>query len=728
MASFSPTNYQRRAAGLASDIPGLNVGLSIRKLTGLISGLVLAGASWAASLREYETIPAATPAERTPSNGWPGLESYGTWTRSLGGPTSNRYSTLKQINRETVSRLKVAWTYNSGDGKGNVQANPVIVGGTVYLPTAGRAVVALDGVTGREKWRYAPPASGNGVEASPARRGLVFWPGDAAASARLFFTAGEWLYALNPDTGLPIAGFGDGGRVPMPGGSVVAGAVYRGVLVQPGFKRDVFGFDVVTGRLRWRFNTIPEPEEFGGDTWVGSGRTGANCWGGMALDESRGIAYVSTGSPKANYLGATHTGDNLFANCIVALNAESGERVWHFQEIRHDIWDLDVPAPPNLVTIELDGRRVDAVAQVTKIGNTLLLDRVTGKPLFPFRLRRAPASLLEGEQAAAYQPDPELPQPFARQVFSREDVTTRTPEAREAVLLQLSRAKMGWFEPFDAARPLAYYGMHGGAEWTGAAFDPTTGRLYVSSNDLPWLVTIFRDDDPPPLVPATTGEQQYQALCAACHGPERKGLGMAPPLRGLRHHLTEEQLLALVQKGSGAMPPMAMAATAEYAPLRDFLLARDRPALAPVAGEPPRYSFGGYRKLLDPEGYPGVKPPWGSLNCIDLNTGRLLWKVPLGEYPELTKAGLPKTGTENFGGATVTAGGLVFCSGTRDRKIRAFDAESGAELWSADLPLHGTAAPAVYEIDGRQYVIIAATGGGKLGGPAGDAWVAFALP
>lgn len=676
----------------------------------------------------YITLPAANPADLTPANGWPAPASYTEWTRSHGGATSNRFSGLNQINRTNVDQLEVAWVYHSGDGADNVQANPIIVDGLMIVPTPGRCVVGVDAATGEERWRFDPELEGQGQEYRPARRGLVYWPGDDTASPRVFFTAGEWIFAIDPATGRLHADFGEHGRTSLPGGSVVAGAVHERTLVIPGFQRDVFGYDTVTGELRWTFHTVPQAGEFGADTWTATDPTGANCWGGIALDQSRGIAYFSTGSPKPNYMGARHTGRNLFSNSLVALDANTGERLWHFQEIRHDIWDLDVPAPPNLVTVMRDGRKVDAVAQVTKIGNTLLLDRVTGDPLFPFRLRRAPAATIPGEETWPYQPDVEWPEPFARQEFKLEHVTNRTPEARSHVLELLRRANFGWFEPFAEARPTVFYGMHGGAEWTGSAFDPGTGYLYVSANEIPWAVTIFRDDDPPPAVPATAGETLYQQFCAACHGADLRGVGVAPPLRGLRHRMTDADILKIVREGRASMPALPFAAEPENAALIDFLQARDRPDSTESATAKPRYAFGGYQKVLDHEEYPGVEPPWGTLNCIDLNTGRLVWQVPLGEYPELTAAGVPTTGTENFGGASVTAGGLVFCSGTRDRKIRAFDAATGEELWSAELPLHGTAPPSIYDVEGRQYVVVPATGSGKLRGPGGDTWVAFTLP
>lgn len=682
-----------------------------------------------AALPEFAEIPAASAARLTPANGWPTLESYRQWHRSHGGPTSNRFSPLTEITTANVRDLKVAWTFNSGDGTRTVQCNPIVVDGVMFAPTAGRQMVALDAATGRELWRFIPERTKESAEEIPARRGLLYWPGDADAGPRLLFPCGNWIYALDPGTGTRIASFGENGRTPLPAGGTVGGAVYRRVYVVPGYTGGVFGYDVATGKQRWTFRTIPEPGEFGAETWKTRVQPrGANCWSGMALDESRGIAYIATGSPKPNFSGPMHLGDNLFANCVVALKAETGERLWHFQEIRHDIWDLDIASPPNLVTVLHRGRRVDAVAQVTKVGNVYLLDRVTGEPLFPVRLRRAPVSRVPGEETAPYQPDPELPEPVARQDFRREDITNRTPEAKAFIEKKLERANLGFYAPVDYARPTVFNGLLGGTDWPGSAFDPRTGRLYVAASHTPWIITLKHDDDPPPAVPATAGEETYRQFCIACHGPEREGIGIAPPLRALRQRMNDSQVLALLASGRGAMPPLPLP-EAQRQSLLDFLMARDRGVAPPMpkAGPQP-LAFDGYKRLLDHEGYPGSKPPWGTLNCIDLNTGRIEWRVPLGEYEALTRAGVPKTGTENLGGATVTAGGLVFCGGTKDKTFRAFDSKTGAELWSAPLPSHGTTPPTTYEVNGRQFVVIGTSGGGHLASAPSDAWVAFALP
>lgn len=677
-----------------------------------------------ARLPLYQTIPAAKPAELTAAGDGSDLVNGANWTRSHGGNAGTRFSGLSQVTPANVKELEVAWVYRSGDGKGNIQCNPIVVDGVMYAPTAGNHMVAVNAETGQELWRFKP-------EGQPAFRGLTYWPGEGTHPARILFNAGNDLWALNAKTGQPLASFGQGGRV-RSGHFRVAPAVFRSLIIVAGFERDVFAFDLHTGRPAWTFHTIPQPGEFGYETWD-QPEGGTNCWGGITLDEKRGIVYVSTTPPKPNFDGAGHWGDNLFSNCVLALQAETGARLWHFQEIRHDIWDLDIPAPPVLVSVNRGGRKVDAVATVTKLGNTLLLDRVTGKPLFPFRLRRAPTSTLPGERTSPYQPDVQLPEPFARQAFGKNDVTNLSPESREFVSTKIRTARYGWFEAFEPGRPTVYYGVHGGGEWTGASFDPRTGMLYVSSNELPWIITVIPVESQVRRDPAqapTAGEKVYTAQCVSCHGPERQGVGTAPPLLAMGYRMKDADLFKLLRTGRGGTHPTFTLPAAEEKSLADYLFDRDRPSAAKPQdrSKRPEYTFLGFQKLLDQNGYPGSKPPWGNLVALNLNTGRIAWKVPLGEYEELTKNGIPKTGTENFGGALSTAGGLVFCAGTRDHKIRAFDAATGKELWEHKLPFGGYAPPASYSVNGRQYIVIPATSGGKLGGEMGDAYVAFALP
>ena len=717
-------------------------GLVRRRLRGraawaACAGLGLAVVAVAATAPEYIVIPAAPTAALTGADQEPAAREYLRWTRSNGDAGSRRYSALDQIHRGNVALLRRAWVYRSGDGPGNIQCTPIIVDGVMFAPTPGGALVALDATDGRELWRHSfeLPAS-RGFADAPARRGLLHWAGDARTPPRLFVGCGTWVYALDPASGRWITGFGEAGRAPMPQGATAAGVVFRDILVMPGLEGDIYGFDVRSGSTRWVFRTIPEPGEFGADTWIGKDRDGAHCWGGLSLDEQRGLVFAAIGAPRPDFIGVGRKGDNLFSNCVVALDALTGERKWHFQNVRHDLWDLDNPAPPNLVVVEREGRQVAAVACVTKTGATLLLDRTSGAPLFPFRLRRAPPSTLPGEVTAEYQPDPELPEPFSRPDFRLADITDLSPEATAFVRPQIERANHGWFVPFTEGRPTLFRSSRGGAEWTGAAVDPQRGQLYVSSNHLLSSVTVVRNDEleRDPRHPPSAGEKSYQQWCAACHGPTRRGVGMAPPLLGARHRLTDAEIGEMIKSGRGAMPPMPTVPAQEISALVDFLMRRNQPpAVNPgpgssTASRHSQYIAAGYLFVRDAEGYPGVKPPWGTLSCLDLNTGKIRWQVPLGHYEELLRRGLPPTGTENFGGPTLTAGGLVFCAGTQDKLIRAFDATDGRELWSAPLPWGGYAPPAVYAVKGRQYVVVAATGGGKLGGETGDAYVAFALP
>ncbi|HWA86477.1 MAG TPA: PQQ-binding-like beta-propeller repeat protein, partial [Opitutus sp.] len=646
---------------------------------------------------------------------------------------SRRYSSLTQIDRGNVRRLQRAWIFHSGDGARNIEATPIIVDGTLYGPTAGRALVALDAATGRERWRYHfEEPSHPGMEDEPARRGLVYWSGARGHGPRLLVGNGNWIYALDPKSGRPIAEFGTNGRAPLPTGATVGGAIYQHVYVTAGIRGDVFGFDVRTGAQLWRFHTVPTGDEFGADTWSGPVKGGAVCWGGLSMDEERGIVFPAVGAAHPDFIGAGRTGDNLFGDTVLALDALTGRRLWYFQNVRHDVWDLDNAAPPNLVTITRNGRKVDALTSVSKTGVLLLLDRTTGQPIFPFRLRRAPTSPFPGDRSAPYQPDPELPEQYSRLEFRLDDVTDLSPEAHDFVMRRLASATHGWFLPFTVGRPNVYAGTRGGGEWSGAAVDVPKGRLFITSNRLPCLITVFprSEGERDPKYPPSRGELVYQQNCATCHGPRREGNGIVPPLLGLHYRLTEDEVRTISRSGRDLMPPPPPMTDDQRNDLLDFLFGRNQPPSQPVAPDAAggAYTYGGFKYLSDQNGYPGVKPPWGLLTSYDLNSGRIRWQVPLGEYPELTAKGIPVTGQENLGGASVTAGGLVFVAGTPDKMLRAFDSDTGRELWKAELPWAGYAAPAIYEAAGREFVVIAANGGGKVGGPAGDAYVAFALP
>lgn len=584
----------------------------------------------------YRTIPAARVSELTAASGYSKNDEYRNWHRSHGDLGSSRYSLLDQINRSNVRDLEVSWIYRSGDGASAIQANPVIANGIMYVPTPGHSIVAVDASTGKELWRFRSP------EKSPALRGMTWWKGTDRHAPRLYFAAGNSLMSVDAHTGQLVDSFGDNGRI-QGYGSRIAPAIAQGILVSGTLKPSIEAYDVVTGKPVWTFNLLETSE-----TRYPGGRRfelgGGNPWAGMAMDEERGIAYISTGNPNPAFVGVTRPGRNRHSNSVLALDIRSGKKLWSFQEVRHDLWDLDVSSSPVLTSITKEGKRVDVVATVTKMGNTLLLDRLTGRPVFDFRLKRAPTSHVPGEKTWPYQPAPQLPEPFAKQEFSLDEVTNIGADNRAFVLEELKNATFGFFAPPEVGKRVVFFAVNGGAEWPGASVDQERGVLYVASNNQVYEVTIDSVEDRSALV----------------------------------------------------------------------------------------------RPFLDNEGYPANKPPWATLNAIDLNTGKLQWTVPLGEEAELMERGLPATGTTStIGGPTVTAGGLVFIAGTKDRKIRAFDKSTGKELWAHVLPFSGSAPPSTYELNGRQYVVVPATGGrvayddhnfGEGRYPSGDAFVAFSLP
>jgi quinoprotein glucose dehydrogenase len=680
------------------------------------------------------------------------------WPVYLGDKAASHYSTLAQITPENVGRLEVAWTFHAGDareGATQIQCNPLVIGGVLYATTPQSKVVALDAATGRELWRFTP------LEPNGLNRGLAWWTD--GSERRLLFGNGHWLHALDPDTGRLIDSFGDRGRVDLEQGlgrdvtglaiqANTPGVVYRDLIIMgmrvgegpaPAAPGHLRAYNVRTGRQEWIFHTIPQPGEPGYETWPADAWQrigGANVWTGMTLDEKRGLVFCPVGSAAFDFWGGDRHGNNLYSNCLVALDAATGRKVWHFQFVRHDLWDRDPPSSPSLLTVRRDGREIPAVAQVTKSGHIYVFNRETGEPLFPIEEVMVPSSDLAGELAAPTQPRPVKPAPFARQLVTADELTRRTPEAHRAVLEQFSRLRPhAPFAPPSKEGTIIFPGFDGAAEWGGVAVDPA-GVLYVNSNEMPWILTMVETGGA-----ASPGERVFLQNCAGCHGVDRAGNKAAaiPSLLDVGQRLTREQAFEVITKGRAVMPPWGFLSEVQRRAVVAFLYGdNENPAerKAPASGDwvtwmpdkapaarPPPYTHTGYNRWLDPDGYPAVKPPWGTLNAIDLNTGEYRWRVPLGEYPELTAQGVPPTGAENYGGPLVTAGGLLFIGASKDEHFRAFDPKTGRELWKVKLPAGGFATPATYEVDGRQYVVIAC-GGGKLGTKSGDAYVAFALP
>ncbi len=697
-------------------------------------------------------MPLSSTAQENPPPTSAAAQISQDWPRYGGNAENNHYSPLAQINRSNVAKLQVAWNFDTGE-EGGLQTNPLIVGGVLYGITPTQKIFALDAASGKLRWKFD-----SGIAGTQPDRGLAYW--SSGASSRILVGVMNYLYALDAATGKPIPDFGDAGRIdlrenldrePASANSIYltsAGLVFEDSIIVGGRNPETLpappgnirAFDVRTGKLRWTFHTIPLPGEFGYDTWpTDAWKTSgaANNWTGMSLDAARGIVYVPTGSPAFDFYGADRVGDNLFADCLIAIDARTGKRLWHFQGVHHDIWDRDFPSPPVLLTVQRSGHPVDAVAQPSKQGFIYLFNRLTGEPLFPIENHPYPASNVPGEVTAREQPLPAAPVPFARQRLTEDLLTHRTPEAHRWALDNFKKFRSdGQFIPLSVGtETVVFPGFDGGAEWGGSAVDPSTSIIYVNSNDIAWTGALAASGN------ETGSRALYVSQCSVCHGDKLAGSPPAfPSLIGIGARLNFAQIVSTIRNGKGRMPGFPNLTSQQTNAIADFLANGqriDRSAVIPQKevsgpGPPPpamKYHLTGYNRFLDPDGYPAVLPPWGTLNAINLNTGEYLWKIPFGEYPELAAAGMRNTGTENYGGPIVTAGGLLFIGATNyDKKFRAYDISNGTLLWETALPFAGNATPATYAVNGRQYVVIAAGGGKDLKSPSGGVYVAFALP
>jgi quinoprotein glucose dehydrogenase len=674
------------------------------------------------------------------------------WPMYGGTPENDHFSPLKQINRKNVKHLQVAWTFDTEEA-GGLQTSPVEVNGVLYGITPTQKIFAVDAGSGKLLWKFD-----SGIKGTQPDRGLSYW--SDGKESRIIAGVMNFVYALDAATGKPVPTFGKDGRIDLreglarnPAEQVIyltsPAVIYKDLMIVGGRESetlpasygDIRAYEVRTGKLRWAFHTIPRPGEFGYDTWPKDSwkSTGAaNNWTGMTLDRNTGTIYIPTGSAAFDFYGGDRLGDDLFANCLLALNAETGERIWHFQAVHHDLWDRDFPTPPILVTLNHDGRRVEALAQNSKQGFVFLFDRVNGKPIFPLECREYPPSDVPGEVAAKQQCLPTKPAPYARQLLTEDLLTNRTPQMHQWALDRFRTFRSeGQFVPFTTGKETVIFpGLDGGAEWGGQAVDPETGIMYVNANDIAWTGRLAKTT--PEEAQQNSPKGTYTSQCSVCHGENMAGSPPAiPSLLEARQHLSSDQIASTIKNGKGRMPGFGNLSDEQITALVSYVVSggtsiqvetNEVTSPEPLLPVMP-YHFTGYLRFYDPDGYPAVAPPWGTLNAINLNTGEYVWQHPFGEYPELAAQGMKDTGTENYGGPLVTGGGLLFIGATNyDKKLHAFDKASGKLLWETTLPFAGNATPITYQVKGRQYVVIAAGGGKDLKSKSGGVYVAFAVP
>ena len=695
------------------------------------------------------------------------MKEYRSWPHYKGSPESIHYSSLVEIDTSNVRELEVAWQYRTGDADtvhhSQIQCNPIIIDSVLYGTSPQMKLFALDAATGKERWVFNPFDSLASDKTMffilNNSRGISYWS-DGQDDSRIFYTAGSQLFAINAQNGKPVQDFGTGGSIDLHEGldrdvadlfitATSPGIVYKDLIIMgsrvdegaaaaPGHIR---AYDVRTGKRKWIFHTIPHPGEDGFDSWDDSTAYkfigGANAWSGFSLDERRGIVFAVTGSASYDFYGGKRLGDNNFADCLLALDANTGKRLWHFQTLHHDVWDRDPSSPPALVTIKKNGKAVDAVAMTTKTGFIFVFERETGKPVYDIEEKPVPTiSELRGEKLSPTQPIPTWPESFVRQLFTEKDINPLlSPESVEEVKKRLASYKNDhMFNPPSLQGTVILPGLDGGAEWGGPSYDPESGVLYVNANEMAWVIQAvdISKEQPKKETFDKAGQRLYNSHCMSCHGPDLKGSGNIPTIEDLATRYSVKDFNELIQAGRRMMPAFKQLNENEREAIATYVLKirgnRDKTFIGTPEREEYKlpYSITGYNKFLSKEGYPALAPPWGTLNAVDLNTGKYLWKKILGHDTAFKEARAP-TGTENYGASVVTKGGLLFIGATKDGKLRAFNKRNGELLWQTSLPYPAFATPAIYEVNGRQYIVIAC-GGGKMGTPSGDTYIAFALP
>ncbi len=693
--------------------------------------------------------------------------NYANWNNYGGNKENNHYSALKQVDTNNVQLLKPIWEFHTGDADNGtqIQVNPIVVDDIFYGVSPKLKLFALEAASGKKLWIFDPSDNSNqdvkgaGYFSINVCRGVTYYT-DGKNKKCIFYSAGSSLFSIDAKTGKPIALFGDNGRIDLHNdlgknvqdlyvSSTTPGIIFKDLIIigtrvsedasaAPGHIR---AYDVNTGKLRWIFHTIPQPGEAGYDSWEDKNAYqyigGANAWSGFSLDALNGIVYAPIGSASFDFYGGKRKGANLFANSLVALNAETGKRIWHYQTVHHDIWDRDLPTAPVLLDVNHNGKKIPAVAQPTKSGFVFLFNRLTGQPLFPIHETKVPdQSELLGEKPFATQPIPVLPKPFVRQTLTEKDLNPLvSTEEFKLLKKQLSNYNTGnMFNPPSKKGTVIFPGYDGGAEWGGAGVNPNTGIIYINASEMPWILTMVPQQKKHSI---ETNEQAakrlYASNCMGCHGSDLKGTGNFPSLIGIEKKYSSKSFNELLYTGRRMMPAMNQLDSQEKKAIMFYILGLKHEWAKKFEGKLQTkdertqmpYTSTGYNKFLTKEGYPAISPPWGTLNAIDLNTGALVWKTTLGDYPELKAKGI-HSGTENYGGPIVTAGGLVIIAATSDEKIRAFNQFTGKLLWEYHLPAAGFATPAVYQVKGKQYISIAC-GGGKLGKKSGDCYLTFAL-